>query len=244
VTGSSFFLPICRATRWGLLVALAGAGAACASTSQLQLANPASQNCVAKGGQVVMEKNPRGALYGVCLFDDNRQCEEWAMLRGECRTGGIKVTGYATPAARYCAITGGTYVVTGASQTPAERGDCTLPGGRRCSAAAYYDGSCTRQAAAMTAGSQGEGPAAARRIRVRFSCAGGTSIDATFIHARRSSVQLVFSDGRRMTLPQALSADGGRYANEGETIVFWNKGRTAFVQENGKTTYADCLTRS
>ena len=43
-----------------------------------------------------------------------------------------------------------------------------------------------------------------------------------------------------MTLPQAMSADGGRYANKAETIVFWNKGRGAFVQEDGRTTYADC----
>jgi len=35
------------------------------------------------------------------------QCEEWAMARGECPVGGVKVSGYNTSAARYCAITGG-----------------------------------------------------------------------------------------------------------------------------------------
>ena len=29
------------------------------------------------------------------------------MLRGACRVGGLRVTGYVTPAGRYCAITGG-----------------------------------------------------------------------------------------------------------------------------------------
>ena len=115
------------------------------------LANPASQNCIAKGGTRSIEKNPKGGEFGVCVFADNLQCEEWAMLRGECRTGGIKVTGYATPAARYCAITGGTYAVASASNTPDEKGTCTFPSGRRCDAAAYFDGSCTRRVARASA---------------------------------------------------------------------------------------------
>ena len=48
-----------------------------------------------------------GGQIGVCYFEDNRQCEEWALMRGECPVGGVKVTGYVTPAGRYCAITGG-----------------------------------------------------------------------------------------------------------------------------------------
>lgn len=235
MSGSSFLLSICRAAGAAALVVLAGAAGA--QVPAPRLANPASQNCVAQGGELVIEKAPGGGQYGVCLFGDNRQCEEWAMLRGECRTGGIKVTGYATPAARYCAITGGTYVVTGAGNTPAERGRCTLPDGRRCTAAAYYGGSCTPQAAKPKVA-----PAAAQRIKARFRCAGGRSIDATFVNARSSSVQLAFSDGRRMTLPQTPSAGGARYADTTEAIVFWNKGRTAFVQERGQTTYADCAT--
>ena len=61
----------------------------------------------------------------MCYFEDNRQCEEWALLRGDCPVGGVKVTGYATPAARYCAITGGTYTVTGKSGAVDEQGTCT-----------------------------------------------------------------------------------------------------------------------
>jgi hypothetical protein len=33
----------------------------------------------------------------VCVFGDNRQCEEWALMRGQCPAGGIRVTGYVTP---------------------------------------------------------------------------------------------------------------------------------------------------
>lgn len=206
-----------------------------------RLGNPASQNCVAKGGSVAIETNPQGGQYGVCLFDDNRQCEEWAMLRGECPTGGLKVTGYATPAARYCAITGGQYTVTGASNTPAERGTCALPDGRTCTAISHYQGACAQPAPAAVEAAGGKGPA--QVIKAGFACANGKSIDSTFFNGAGSRVQLALSDGRTLVLPQAMSADGGRYADPSESIVFWNKGRTASLQENGKTTYANCMAR-
>jgi membrane-bound inhibitor of C-type lysozyme len=86
-------------------------------------------------------------------------------------------------------------------------------------------------------------PAAApREIRAHFSCSGDKAIDATFINADPASVRLVLSDGRALTLPQTLSASGARYANGDESIVFWNKGDTAFVEEGGRTTYAGCVT--
>ncbi len=107
------------------------------------LANPASENCVKKGGQISIETSGGGGQYGVCLFEDNRQCEEWALLRGACPDGGIKVTGYVTDAGRYCAIRGGTYAVTreATADTP-EQGNCRLPDGETCAASPYYDGTC------------------------------------------------------------------------------------------------------
>lgn len=109
-----------------------------------QLANPASQNCVARGGVLRMERRPDGGQYGVCVFDDNYQCEEWAMLRGDCPVGGLRLTGYITPSARYCAVTGGRYTVQGRSGAADEQGACTLPGGKSCDADAYYAGTCSR----------------------------------------------------------------------------------------------------
>src|SRR5437899_2218085 len=102
-----------------------------------QLANPASQNCATRGGMLRIERRPDGGQFGVCVFTDNYQCEEWAMFRGECPTGGLRVTGYITPAARYCAITGGRYSVMARSGAADERGACTLPGGKACDADAY-----------------------------------------------------------------------------------------------------------
>src|SRR5690349_17538522 len=108
-----------------------------------RLANPASQNCAKQGGTLTIERRPDGGQYGVCVFTDNYQCEEWALFRGECPKNGLRVTGYVTPAGRYCAITGGRYTVVTESAA-GETGVCTLPGGKACNAAAYYAGTCGR----------------------------------------------------------------------------------------------------
>ena len=125
------------------MVLLAGNGVAQTSPAP-QLANPASQNCAKRGGTLKIERRPDGGEYGVCVFTDNYQCEEWAMFRGECPVGGLRVTGYITPAARYCAITGGRYAVVANSGAADEQGACALPGGKACSADAYYAGTCSR----------------------------------------------------------------------------------------------------
>ena len=57
---------------------------AAAAGAQPQLANPASVNCVQQEGTLSIERRPDGGEYGVCVFADNYQCEEWALLRGEC----------------------------------------------------------------------------------------------------------------------------------------------------------------
>jgi len=108
----------------------------------VRLANPASTHCVKAGGRLAIEKLPSGAEYGLCLFEDNRQCEEWALLRGDCPLGGRRITGYATAAGRYCAITGGTYTVVAGDTGSEERGHCDLPGGKSCDADDYYQGNC------------------------------------------------------------------------------------------------------
>ena|SRR5215471_4364087 len=82
---------------------------------------------------------------------------------------------------------------------------------------------------------------AVETIQAHFACAYGKVIDATFINGTRSSVTLALSDGRNLSLPQALSASGARYATKDERLVFWNKGDTAFLEEVGKTTYGECV---
>lgn len=192
------------------------------------LANPASTNCARLGGVLTIETDGSGGQYGVCHFEDNRQCEEWALLRGECPAGGLRITGYATPAARYCALRGGHYQVLSGSNTSSEQGSCAFPGGKACAAGAYYDGLCAPE----TAGDV---------VQADFRCAEDRSIDAVFSNGERNSVSLALSDGRSLSLPQGPSGSGARYANDGDRVVFWNKGDTAFLVEDGRTTYRDCV---
>jgi TolB protein len=108
-----------------------------------EIANPASQNCVAQGGTSSLVTREDGGQYRVCLFEDNMQCEEWALMRGQCPVGGVKITGYATTAAAYCAITGGEYAATGNSGAADEQGTCTFKDtGVVCDVWEWYNGKC------------------------------------------------------------------------------------------------------
>ena len=141
-----FIFTLCLAVL--LLAACAAPAAAPAPTvaptqPAPNLANPASVNCDKQGGQLSIQKRPDGGEYGVCLFEDNRQCEEWALMRGDCPVGGVKITGYVTQAAVFCAITGGEYKITANSNTDQEQGTCTFKSGKTCDAAAYFAGTCS-----------------------------------------------------------------------------------------------------
>ena len=90
---------------------------------------------------------------------------------------------------------------------------------------------------------------------VLYSCNSGKTITATYYQGAMKpppsadfpptptgSVAVVFDDGRTMTLPQTISADGARYANKDDSFVFWNKGNGVTVLENGvEKTYAGCI---
>jgi membrane-bound inhibitor of C-type lysozyme len=77
------------------------------------------------------------------------------------------------------------------------------------------------------------GPALA--TEARYTCSGGDMLTADFSPpgAAKGSVNLSFGMGREHTLPQVMSADGGRYAND--DIEFWIKGRSATLTMMGVT---------
>ncbi|MBU6390477.1 MliC family protein [Patescibacteria group bacterium] len=77
-----------------------------------------------------------------------------------------------------------------------------------------------------------------------FSCDSGKIITATFYPSDDKYVDLRLSDGRLLSVPRAISASGARYAKADESFVFWNKGDTAFVTENGTTTFSGCVTKT
>ncbi len=75
-----------------LLAALLLAVAACAPSREAEapptepaaavgMANPASVHCQNEGGKSEIRRSVSGDEYGVCVFDDGRQCEEWALFR-------------------------------------------------------------------------------------------------------------------------------------------------------------------
>ncbi len=106
-----------------------------ATTSSTGLANPASKNCADKGGNLQIKKDGSGGEYGLCYFDDNRACEEWALLRGDCPWGGRRTTGFDTEEQRYCAWLGGeTYAV--------EKAVCKFKDGSSCLDEDLFKGLC------------------------------------------------------------------------------------------------------
>lgn len=67
-----------------VILATASTLAACAQTSaepKIGMANPASVFCEKQGGKSVNRKNADGGEYGVCVFADGREVEEWAYFR-------------------------------------------------------------------------------------------------------------------------------------------------------------------
>jgi putative hemolysin len=104
-------------------------------TQTPQLANPASENCAQKGGILKIMETGSGAQFGLCQFDDDRACEEWALMRGECPVGGVKTTGFDNTQQAYCAWLGG--------QTEAvENAQCELPSGKACPVDSLWEGTC------------------------------------------------------------------------------------------------------
>jgi membrane-bound inhibitor of C-type lysozyme len=69
--------------------------------------------------------------------------------------------------------------------------------------------------------------ASAFATEARYTCSDGTKLTAEFSPpgASKGKVALTFANGRRITLPQVMSADGGRYADN--DIEFWIKGPSA-----------------
>lgn len=198
------------------------------------MANPASVNCEKMGGKLSIEKKPGGGEYGVCIFGDNRQCEEWALFRGECPAGGIKVTGFITDVQKYCAITGGSFIPD-KKEPGTEKGTCKLPDGSICDSQDYYEGKCPNKEQTPSLDKTSE------IIKATFLCKNNKSIEAEFA---TSSVSLKLSDERTVKLNQALSASGARYANKDESFVFWNKGNTAFIEENNTITFQECVEKN
>ena len=72
-----------------------------------------------------------------------------------------------------------------------------------------------------------------------YFCTGNKFIVGAF---HKDRVELVLSDKRKLILSQTVSADGARYATINESVIFWNKGNTSFIEEDGVQTFSSCAT--
>lgn len=84
---------------------------------------------------------------------------------------------------------------------------------------------------------------------VTYLCDESKNISANYYQPAKISndelgtdkVELELSDGRKLSLEQTISASGIRFANSEESLVFWSKGKTAFINELGEESYANCI---
>jgi putative hemolysin len=132
------------------------------------VANPASVNCTDNGGSLDI-RTGAGGQYGVCVFKDGSECEEWAFFRGQCQPGDCDVwetckfdgggavdggatasdgggvapdggTGLANPASVNCAEKGGSLDIR--SNTGGQYGVCVFKDGSECEEWAFFRGQC------------------------------------------------------------------------------------------------------
>jgi putative hemolysin len=61
------------------------------NTTNTQIANPASVNCINNSGKLSIVDKPEGQV-GMCTFSNGTVCEEWAYFRGECKNEPTKTT--------------------------------------------------------------------------------------------------------------------------------------------------------
>jgi len=61
-------------------------------TENVNIANPAAVYCEKQGYTLEIRIDSEGNQYGVCIFPDGSECDEWAYFRGECAPGGQSQT--------------------------------------------------------------------------------------------------------------------------------------------------------
>ncbi len=91
---------------------------------------------------------------------------------------------------------------------------------------------------------------------VTYSCDEGRTITASYYKGEEApqpaegempmptgSVDVAIGEEATTTLSQTISADGARYANADESLVFWSKGDSALVMRNNSMDldYTNCM---
>ena len=72
----------------GILASVCSGGNTVPTTTPAAgLPNPASAYCEEQDGTVDIRSDEAGNQYGICVFTDGSECDEWAYYRGECAPG-------------------------------------------------------------------------------------------------------------------------------------------------------------
>jgi len=97
-------------------------------------------SCEDIGGMLHTEKKPPHSTFAVCTLPNGNECELQALLTGTCPSSGVRGNAFATPAARYCILSGGRYNKTiGAGE---EQGTCNR-NGKKCDVWELWNGTCS-----------------------------------------------------------------------------------------------------
>lgn len=81
------------------------------------------------------------------------------------------------------------------------------------------------------------------QIKVYFECDDNEWIDVIYYNHKEkpSYAELVLSNGKEITVYQAISASGARYLSEDESVEFWTKGEEVVsIKENGEMIFENC----
>lgn len=71
-----------------------------------------------------------------------------------------------------------------------------------------------------------------------FDCPSGVEIKISY--DKESDSALLYIDGEEHKVHPVISASGARYANDDESVIFWEHQGEAIVEMNGETAYEGC----
>ena len=66
------------------------------NSNKTEMVNPASKYCKDNGGQSEIRSNEDGSQYGVCVFKNGVECDEWDFFSGRCAKDGENFCGEST----------------------------------------------------------------------------------------------------------------------------------------------------
>ncbi len=111
------------------------------TADQSGMPNPASVYCEEQGGQLEIRTDDVGGQYGVCIFDDGSECEEWDFYNGKCAPEDAEIVGMPNPASVYCEEQGGQLEIR-SDADGGQYGVCIFSDGSECDEWAFFRGEC------------------------------------------------------------------------------------------------------